>query len=168
MEQCYQTSPGKHKERIKPAASWESSSAPLPRAMDLKVVCALSVTLVIALSTLAEGNAPPSKYIHLLLPSRYVWDPHPTDCSQSLPALTDQTAKGFLCCCLVPKWSLLLNVFSERSTAKCERLQVNSCVGITRYPLQRQRRSLEQDQGWNRNQLCLNRHLAFGLCCFAT
>ncbi|XP_008628807.1 PREDICTED: trefoil factor 2 [Corvus brachyrhynchos] len=29
--------------------------------MDLKVVCALSITLVIALSTLAEGIAPPTK-----------------------------------------------------------------------------------------------------------
>ncbi|XP_014736162.1 PREDICTED: trefoil factor 1-like [Sturnus vulgaris] len=29
--------------------------------MDLKVVCALSITLIIALSTLAEGVAPPTK-----------------------------------------------------------------------------------------------------------
>lgn len=78
IEQCYRASLGKHEEHIKPAASRESSTSPLARAMDLKVVCALSITLVIALSTLAEGVAPPCKYIHVLLPSRYVWDLHPT------------------------------------------------------------------------------------------
>lgn len=88
MEQCYQTSLGKHEERIKPASSRESSTSPLARAMDLKVVCALSISLIIALSALAEGVAPPSKYIHVLLPCRYVWDPHPTACSQILSALT--------------------------------------------------------------------------------
>lgn len=82
LEQCYQTSLGKHQERIKPAATREGSTSPLARAMDLKVLCALSITLIVALSTLAEGIAPPSKYLHVLLPSRYVWDPPPTDCSQ--------------------------------------------------------------------------------------
>lgn len=46
------------------------SSTRLPRAMDLKVICMLSVILIIALSTLAEGKTLPSKYIHLLLPSQ--------------------------------------------------------------------------------------------------
>ncbi|XP_027494720.1 trefoil factor 2-like [Corapipo altera] len=36
--------------------------------MDLKVVCVLSATLVIALSTLAEGNAPPTKCQCKMLP----------------------------------------------------------------------------------------------------
>lgn len=103
MEQCYQSSLGKHEERIKPAAPRESSTSPLARAMDLKVVCALSITLVIALSTLAEGVAPPSKYIHVLLPSRYEWDPHPTDCRQSLSALTDQTANGLSVLLFIPQ-----------------------------------------------------------------
>lgn len=52
--------------------------------MDLKVICALSVILVVALSTLAEGKAPPSKYCCL---QRYVCGPDPTDCncSKSMP-----------------------------------------------------------------------------------
>lgn len=130
-EQCYQSLLGKHGERIKPTASREGStspplllsSSPPARAMDLKVVCALSITLIIALSTLAEGSAPPSKYLHVLLPSRYGWDPHPTEGSQSLPALAGQTENGFLCCCSSPKWSLLY--FLSEINSK-ERLQLDS------------------------------------------
>ncbi|XP_074757092.1 uncharacterized protein LOC141958215 [Athene noctua] len=40
---------------------WHFSSTCLPRAMDLKVICVLSVILVVALSTLAEGKIPPTR-----------------------------------------------------------------------------------------------------------
>lgn len=62
---------------------WHLSSACLPRTMDLKVVCVLSAILVIALSTLAEGKAPPSKYLHLLLCSQFVCGHDPPDCNCS-------------------------------------------------------------------------------------
>ncbi|XP_005489036.2 uncharacterized protein LOC102066856 [Zonotrichia albicollis] len=66
------------------------SSSPSATAMDLKVVCALSITLLIALSALAEGSAPPTKCQCKVVPKER------TNCGY--PGISAAECKKIGCC----------------------------------------------------------------------